>query len=171
MIPYIITSPQPWDNLAIINVVTMFTCLAVATFIPMGDGLKMVRYGMLGISGGNCPVYVDSCQYLGNDFQQFAGCGWYKNDTQDTIGPFNGKTVLSEAETCIGILIFAPLILAGGWFAILLSVGLLYQMAGAVKDFAAWFRHPHWSRDRSLSTKRRNWLIALAILQFWQSWS
>jgi hypothetical protein len=81
------------------------------------------------------------------------------------LPPLDGKTVLSEEETYMGIMVFAPLILLGWWFTIFFGVGFLWRMAKAVRKFAAWFRHLHWSRDRSLSRTGRRWIIALAVLQ------
>ncbi|KAK0633185.1 hypothetical protein B0T14DRAFT_56838 [Immersiella caudata] len=168
LLPYTITSPKPWDKLAIINSVVSFTCLTLVTFLPLTNNMKTLRYASLVVIGGNCPVYVPSCNPIdiGKTWTQYAGCGAIANSTDDTLGyVFDGSTTLSTIEMYLGILIFAPLILAGGWVMLFLGVWLLVGMAAAFSELLEWFMKPNWVQDRELSDKRRKWCIALAVIQ------
>jgi hypothetical protein len=43
----------------------------------------------------------------------------------------------------LGIFIFAPLILAGGWVMLFLGVWLLVEMASAFSELIEWFMKPN----------------------------
>ncbi|KAK0655870.1 hypothetical protein B0T16DRAFT_451497 [Cercophora newfieldiana] len=168
LLPYTITSPKPWDKLAIINSVVSFTCLTLVTFLPLTSNMKSLRYAALTVVGGNCPVYVPSCSSMdiGQVWTTYAGCGAIANATEDVSGyVFDGMTVLSTIEMYVGILIFAPLIIGGGWIMLFLGIWLLCSMAAAFSELVEWFMKPTWEQDKEISDKKRRWCIALAVVQ------
>jgi len=168
LLPYTITSPKPWDKLAIINSVVSFTCLTLVTFIPLTNDMKSLRYAALTVIGGNCPVVVSSCSTadIGKAWTQLAGCSAIASTTDSSRGyVFDGMTTLSSIEMYLGILIFAPLILAGGWAMLFLGVWLLCSMASAFSELVEWFMSPNWVQDKEISDKQRRWCTALAVIQ------
>src|SRR5205814_8852906 len=104
IIPYIFRSPSPFNSVAIIDAIMAFTSMTMMTFWPLSKP-NALSYGKRVMLGGNCPVYVGSCNYLSSDWKQLAGCGWY--NMSDPSFHFDGKTTLAEVEHYLGIVMFA----------------------------------------------------------------
>ncbi|ORY16366.1 hypothetical protein BCR34DRAFT_584315 [Clohesyomyces aquaticus] len=161
IIPYIFRSPPPFDAVATIDTMMAFASLIMMTFWPLSKP-GLLSYGKKVMVGGNCPIAVTDCYGWPTLFERRAGCGWY--NTSDPTYKFDETTMLSTAEHMIGIFMFAPLILLGGWFCIFLGAVLVVMLGSAFTNIVKWLRRPNWDVPEMSRSKRR-WVIAICALK------
>jgi hypothetical protein len=160
-IPFSLKTPHPFKPFGVLT-----TCMSLTTFVLMlivqwsKDVPGRLPYGGVEIIGGNCPVFIGSCNDTTIPWAKQIGCGW----NMTTAPSFSPKTPVSIVEQYASMVMLWPIILLFGPL-VWLSPLVLLLLWGMIDGMVQWVRKPTYDAEEEALKVGKKWLIALAVLQ------